>query len=211
MRMEADSVNQTAIGKFIAERRKARNLTQLQLAEMLGITDRAVSKWETGKSMPDASIMLELCGILKISVNDLLCGEAVSMDKYNEKAEELLLEMAERKEEADRRILSVETALGIISALFMFAMVFTASFVDMPTWLRIALIAIGFIVLFVGCFFALRIEQMAGYYECQKFGNRYIPEYKSVCFAMHTGRTRYMKCPKCGEKSWQKKVLKSEH
>ena len=86
-------MNQIKIGRFIAERRKEQKLTQMQLAEKLGITDRAVSKWETGKSLPDASIMLELCGLLKITVNDLLSGEVVSMNNYNEKSEKNLLEM----------------------------------------------------------------------------------------------------------------------
>ena len=63
-------MDQIQIGKFIAERRKHAHLTQMQLAEKLGITDRAVSKWETGKALPDSSIMLELCGILGITVND---------------------------------------------------------------------------------------------------------------------------------------------
>jgi transcriptional regulator with XRE-family HTH domain len=63
-------MNQIKIGKFIAERRKTKNLTQLQLAEKLNITDRAISKWETGKGMPDSSIMLELCDLLGISVNN---------------------------------------------------------------------------------------------------------------------------------------------
>ena len=80
-------MNQIKIGKFIAERRKKNNLTQMQLAEKLNITDRAVSKWENGKSMPDSSIMLDLCGELKISVNELLCGRILEMDSYNEKAE----------------------------------------------------------------------------------------------------------------------------
>lgn len=68
------NMNQKEIGKFIAKCRKEKNLTQAQLAEKLGITDRAVSKWETGNSMPDSSIMLELCGILGITVNELLSG-----------------------------------------------------------------------------------------------------------------------------------------
>ena len=67
-------MNQVKIGKFIAERRKIMGYTQMQLAEKLGITDRAVSKWETGRAMPDSSIMIELCGILKTSVTDLLSG-----------------------------------------------------------------------------------------------------------------------------------------
>ena len=68
-------MDQIKIGNFIAERRRLKNLTQAQLAEMLGITDRAVSKWENGRSLPDSGIMLELCSILGITVNELLCGE----------------------------------------------------------------------------------------------------------------------------------------
>ena len=86
-------MDQVKIGKFIAERRKKIGLTQMQLAEKLNITDRAISKWENGKSMPDSSIMLELCDVLKISVNDLLNGEIVTMDNYKEKSEQNLLEM----------------------------------------------------------------------------------------------------------------------
>ena len=72
-------MDQVKIGKFIAECRKEKNLTQMQLAEKLNITDRAISKWECGKAMPDTSIMLELCDILGINVNELLCGEKISM------------------------------------------------------------------------------------------------------------------------------------
>ena len=82
-------MNQIKIGKFIAECRKNANLTQMQLAEKLGITDKAVSKWERGVAMPDSSIMLELCSILKINVADLLCGEVVTVEDYKEKYEEL--------------------------------------------------------------------------------------------------------------------------
>ena len=90
-------MDQVKIGKFIAVCRKKANLTQMQLAEKLNITDRAVSKWETGKAMPDSSIMLELCDVLKITVNDLLCGEVVTMDNYNKELENNLLEMMKQK------------------------------------------------------------------------------------------------------------------
>lgn len=88
-------MNQIKIGKFIAKCRKKNNLTQMQLAEKLNITDRAISKWENGKGMPDSSIMLDLCNELKISVNELLCGELIEMNNYNEVAEKMLLEMAQ--------------------------------------------------------------------------------------------------------------------
>ncbi len=91
-------MNQVMIGKFIAKCRKEKELTQAQLAERLGITDRAVSKWETGKSMPDASVMLELCEILGITVNELLSGEKVDENNYGEKADENLIAMTRRAE-----------------------------------------------------------------------------------------------------------------
>ena len=200
-------MDQLKTGKFIAERRRAQNLTQMQLAEKLGITDRAVSKWERGLAMPDSSIMLDLCRVLEISVNDLLCGEVVTMENYNEKLEKQLLDMVKQKEEADKRLLSLEIFIGVMVSLILFALVFVASFVEMADWLRVVLIVIGFIPFAIGIAYAIRIEQTAGYYECAKCGHRYVPTYKSVLMAAHFNRTRHMRCPECGKKSWQKKVI----
>ncbi len=201
-------MNQEKIGRFIAERRKLAGLTQVQLAEKLNITDRAVSKWETGRAMPDSSIMLTLCDLLKITVNDLLCGEVVSMEQYNKEMENNLLEMTRQKELADKRLLSLEIYIGYTASLTFFAMLLVAVYVQMADWLRILLIVLGFALLLAGGFCALRIEQMAGYYECKKCGHRYVPTYPAVNLAMHLGRTRYMRCPACRKRSWQKKVLK---
>ncbi len=85
-------MNQEKIGKFIANCRKEQNLTQEQLAEKLGITYKAVSKWECGKGLPDASIMMELCKILKITVNDLLSGEKVDKEHYQKKLEQNIID-----------------------------------------------------------------------------------------------------------------------
>lgn len=203
-------MDQIKIGKFIAERRKNQGLTQMQLAEKLNVTDRAVSKWENGKSMPDSAIMLELCGILKITVNDLLSGEVVSMDNYNKQLENNLLEIVKQKEDADKRLLSLEIFIGIVVSVILFALIFIAAFAQMADWLRIVLIVIGGIPFAIGIAYAIRIEQVAGYYKCAKCGHRYVPTYNSVLWAMHINRTRYMRCPKCNEKSWQKKVLSKE-
>lgn len=200
-------MDQEKIGKFIAECRKHKNMTQAELAEKLNITDRAISKWETGKGMPDSSIMLELCSELDISVNELLSGEVIKMDNYNEKAEELLLEMKKQKEDADKRLLTMEIIIGALTTLILLVLVFVASLVEMETWIRILLITFGVIAFIIGMYNALKIEQIAGYYECAKCHNKYVPTYKSVFFAMHSGRTRYMRCPKCNKKSWNKKVL----
>lgn len=95
-------MEQNMIGKFISTCRKEKGFTQMQLAEKLNITNRAVSKWETGKSMPDASIMLELCEILGITVNELLSGERIKMEDYKKKAEENLIELQAKKEKAQK-------------------------------------------------------------------------------------------------------------
>ena len=203
-------MDQIKTGKFIAQQRKANNLTQMQLAEKLGITDRAVSKWETGKSMPDASIMLELSRILKITVNDLLSGEVVTMENYNKELENNLLEMIKQKEESDRRLLRTEIVMVICCALPCIAAVIIASVVPMEEWLATVIVLGSLVPILIATPFALKIEQKAGYYECQKCGHRYVPKYASVFFAMHMGTTRYMKCPACGEKSWQKKVLSKD-
>lgn len=200
-------MDQIKVGKFIAECRKNNNLTQMQLAEKLNITDRAISKWENGKAMPDSSIMLDLCSELRISVNELLSGEMIEMNNYNEKAEQNLLEMKRQKEESDKRLLTMEIVIGILSSVLLFALVFVASFVEMADWLRILLIVIGIVPFIIGVSFAIRIEQVAGYYECQKCHHKYIPTYSSVLWSMHINRTRYMKCPKCNEKSWNKKII----
>ena len=200
-------MDQIKIGRFIAERRREQSLTQMQLAEKLNVTDRAVSKWERGKTMPDSSIMLDLCYVLGITVTDLLYGEVISMDNYNEKLEKQLLDMVKQKEEADKRLLSLEIFIGVMVSLILFALVFVASFVEMADWLRVVLIVIGFIPFAIGIAYAIRIEQTAGYYECAKCGHRYVPTYKSVLMAAHVNRTRHMRCPECGKKSWQKKVI----
>lgn len=200
-------MDQIKIGKFISERRRGAGFMQRQLAERLGVTDRAVSKWETGRAMPDSSIMLDLCRELKISVNDLLCGEVVTMENYNQKSEDNLLEMTKQKEEADKRLLHLEILVGLLCIIVMLALCAFASFVEMEEWLRVALILIGVVPIIIATPFMIKIEQTAGYYECAECGHRYIPEYKSVFMAMHYGTTRYMRCPECNKKSWQKKVL----
>ena len=200
-------MDQVKIGRFIADCRKKANLTQMQLAEKLNITDRAISKWETGKSLPDSSIMLELCDVLGISVNDLLSGEVVTMENYNKEIEKNLLDMIKQKEQTDKRLAAAEVFIGITATIVLFALIFVAAFVQMETWLKIALIVSGFILFLAGCFYALRLEQVAGYYMCKHCKHSYIPTYKAISMAMHMGRTRYMRCPQCGKKSWQKKVF----
>ena len=115
--------------------------------------------------------------------------------------------MIKLKEQADKRLLSLEVFIGITATITLFILVFLIAFVQMTNLLKIFLMAFGFVLFLAGCFYALRIEQIAGYYECKECGHRYVPDYKSVLWASHMGRTRKMMCPNCGKKTWQKKVV----
>lgn len=201
-------MDQIKIGKFIHQIRKEKNITQSELAEKLNITDRAVSKWERGICLPDAGTMPLLCEILNISINDLFSGEKVDMKNSEKKLEENLLEMTRLKEQKDKELLDLEIVIGILATAILLVNIFLASFLEMPDWLRILLIVIGIIPFIIGICYALRIEQIAGYYECHNCHYKYVPSYQSVFLAMHINRTRKMRCPKCHKKTWQKKVIK---
>ena len=203
-------MDQSKIGQFIAERRRLLGLTQLQLAERLHVTDRAVSKWERGKAMPDSSLILTLCGVLKINVNDLFYGEVLTMEDYSVKNEELVIELARQKQEADRRILRYEVLLGVFSALVLLIPTVIALCMPVEEWQKVVIVLSGLIPALVGFLFALRMEQTAGYYRCGRCGHAYIPKYVSTLFAPHLGRTRYMRCPECGKRGWQKKSISKD-
>lgn len=165
---------------------------------------------ETGISLPDVSLMQELCKTLDITVNDLLNGEVVDMKEYNEKNEKLLLDMAKQKEDADKRLLRIEIVIGFICTAILLGLSIFASYADLPEAQRVVLILIGLVPFLVALPYMIIIEQKAGYYECQNCHHRYVPTFKSVFWAPHMGRTRKMRCPKCSEKTWQKKVLSKE-
>ena len=203
-------MDQVKIGKFIASCRKEQEMTQAALAEKLGITDRAVSKWETGKSLPDSGIMLELCELLNINVNELLSGEKIMLEAYDKKAEENLVTMSRELEEKNRQLLNTEIWIGAPAVVAGLVMCGVAAYVDMPVWIKFLLVMFAVAMILTVSFVAVGIEQKAGYYECQECGHRYVPAYWSTNLAPHMGRTRYMRCPECGKKSWQKKVLTKE-
>ncbi len=201
-------MDQIKIGKFISLKRKSKNLTQSELAEKLNITDRAISKWENGVCMPDASNIPDLCQILNISINDLFSGETVDMKDNEKKLEENLLEMIRIKEQEDKELLMLEIIIGVIVSINMFACIMISAYVSMPDWVKVIIVLVGVIPFVLGLLYAIRIEQIAGYYECQKCHHKYVPSYFAVLFSMHFNRTRKIRCPKCGKLTWHKKVLK---
>ena len=201
-------MDQMKIGKFILEQRKAKKMTQATLAEKLGITDRAVSKWERGKGMPDASLMLELCEILGVTVNELLSGEKIEMEDYKKKTEELLVEMAQSEEEKNKSLLTAMWTITIVSIGSLVAALLLVYYLMEPGLVQI-LVAIGVVIVFlIPAYIGLKLEVKAGYYECKNCHHKFVPIYREVLGAAHISTTRYLKCPECGKRTWCKKVLK---
>ena len=200
-------MNQIKIGRFIAECRKQKNLTQMQLAEKLGITDKAISKWERGMAMPDTSIMLELCDILGISVNELLSGEKISMEN-NQINQQLLLDMAKELEKKNKTIWSSMWAIMIVSMAALLAGILIAVFlIPEGVWQFVTIFGVC-VVFLIPCFYAVKLEVSVGAYKCQNCGYEIVPTYKEAMMSMHKGFTRHLMCPKCNKRTWCKKVLK---
>ncbi len=201
-------MDQIKIGRFIAECRKKANLTQMQLAEKLSITDKAISKWERGITMPDTSIMLELCDILCISVNELLSGEKIIMENSNQKNEQLLLDMAKELEKKNKTIWNAMWAIMTVSIIGLIGgLAIIAFFMSEGPWMIVAILTLC-VVFLIPCFYALKLEVSVGAYKCKNCGHEIVPTYKQALNAMHRGTTRYLKCPKCNKRTWCKKVFK---
>lgn len=116
-------------------------------------------------------------------------------------------ELKKWEEEHNRKFLYYEFVIMFISLVAFFIMLFTACYgVNSAVWQTI-LITSAIVLLVVGVFFSVKMEAEVGYYECQECHHRYVPKYKTVMLSPHFGRTRYMKCPECGKRSWSKKKL----
>ncbi len=195
------------IGKFIQERRKLKKLTQEALAEKLNISDRAISKWERGLCLPDASIMIPLCEILDINVNELLSGKMLDKKEYNEKSEELLLELKKQEEEKSKIIFHLAyTFIFIVVILVVIICIISSLFISNEL-LQGVIIILSVIIAVIVCLYAIKIESTIGYQECKECHYKYKPSYNQILWSMHIGSTRFLKCPSCHKKSWHKKVI----
>lgn len=146
-------MNQVKIGKFIAEMRKEQNLTQKQLADKLGISDRTISKWECGKGMPDVGLMIPLCEEIKINVNELLSGERLSENHYSKRAEENMMRLIEENGNKKKREMMYALTYGL--AIVMVAVLLVVSlwtqgfsiiyYIDPPSFIFISVMLILFL------------------------------------------------------------------
>lgn len=199
-------MDQQKIGRFIALTRKEHGLTQRQLADRLGISDKTVSKWETGNGMPEVSLMLPLCAALDISVNELLSGERLTDAEYKRKAEENMMNLILEKEESKKKII-LAVAVTVLTILASVTLIALAGTLQMEIWLRVLIIVIGMIVMAGGIAVAVALESTAGTFECPKCGERFVPSTGAYLAGPHTITTRLLKCPNCGKVSCCKKRL----
>ena len=203
-------MDQVKIGQFIKAIRKEKNYTQREVAERLGISEKTISKWETGNGLPEVSLMLPLCELLEISVNELLSGERLDEKRYFEKAEQNIMTLMEEKAEAKKKII-IAAITAVITLLAGLTICILSVHLEMETWLRIVLGVVGVVTIGTGIGIACVLERDAGVYECKYCGERFVPTMKAYLIAPHTPTTRKLKCPKCGKKSYCKKRLsKSE-
>ena len=191
-------MDQIRIGKFIAESRKSRNLTQRQLADALSISDKTISKWECGKGLPEISIMLPLCEALDITVNDLLSGERVSSTDYQKKAEGNMLNLMKENEE-NRKRMALSIITGIITIIAVCALIVIAAALDLPAIVRIILIVFSVAVAVAGIAASVMLDIKAGYFECPYCKELFVPSMNEYIKSYHTFTKRRLTCPKCGK------------
>lgn len=194
-------MDQIKIGKFIKEMRIVNNLTQKDLADKLNISDKTISKWETGNGLPDVSLMIPLCDALDISVNELLSAGKLDESEYQVKAEENMMTLIQDRQEAKKRfgwgLLTI--FITMLASITLFLLV---EYIAMPDWLRILLIVIGFVIVIGGVAVACVFEMDSSVFECPRCGEQFKPTTGEFVMSPHTLTTRRLKCPHCGEKSF---------
>lgn len=205
-------MDQIKTGRFIACERKRKGYTQKQLADLLGISDKTVSKWECGNGFPEVSFLLPLCDELEVSVNELLTGERVPGHEYQKKAEEnmmdLVKEAQDNKEalESKKKIILSAIVAGIVIAaavpLFVVGGVF-----PMEAWVRCVLLGIGLLIVFAGIAVACILDRDVGAFECPECHVRFVPNMQDYIMGPHTLTKRRLRCPKCGAVKYCKHVL----
>lgn len=200
-------MNQAKTGQFIKSVRTEKALTQREIAEALNISEKTVSKWETGKGLPEVSLMLPLCKILDINVNELLSGERLNERQYVEKAEENILSLTADKI-SPRKKVTITSISCILTVLSVLAIILIAGFIDIPVWLRILMIGISIIIVLSHIVVILLVAVSVEAFECENCGNIFVPTLSAYLMGAHTFKRRRLKCPHCGKRRWDKSKIK---
>ena len=190
------------IGYFIRECRKNKNLTQKQLADKLFVEPKTISKWETGKGLPDVSIMKNLCNELGISLSELFIGDYIKEESNDLLIEKLIIDELKKEKIQNKKKLIGEILIGCAFIGSVITLILLVGIVSIATYLKIILIVFSLIFIFVGLFGLVLLDVNIGYFECAECHERFIPSIKDYVFGMHTLKKRKLKCPICGKKTW---------
>lgn len=188
--------------------RKEQSMTQRQLADILNISDKTVSKWECGNGMPEVALMLPLCDALHINVNELLSGERLADTNYQKKAEENMINLIKEKEENKKNLkLSVFTGITTTAVFIVLIMLvcFYAEVMTIP--IKIAIVAFACVVFGSGLYVTMSLDRVAGYYECPHCKESFTPTWTAYLMAPHILTKRYLKCPTCGKRGYCRHTL----
>ena len=183
------------IGQFIKSLRKENSLTQREVAERLNVSEKTVSKWETGNGMPEVSIMLPLFKLFGISINELLSGERLDEKQYVEKAEENMAMLIDKTTPRKKIVIStISCVLVILSSL---ALILISALFVTQIWLKFVVIGIALTVVIADIAVILLVAVSTEIYECEKCGKKFVP---AVVFLFASSRLR-------AEKKDLKKIL----
>jgi len=194
------------IGQFIKSLRKEKSLTQREVAERLNVSEKTVSKWETGNGMPEVGLMLPLCKFYGIGINELLSGERLDERQYVEKAEENIACLVDRT--PPRKKIIITTISCILVILSSLALILISALFIAEIWIKSVVIGIAMIVVFADISVIILVAISTEIYTCEKCGEKFVPSLKAYILAPHTFKRRYLKCPHCGKKSWNNSHLK---
>lgn len=199
-------MDQMKTGRFISTLRKDKGYTQAKLAQLLNISDKTVSKWERGAGLPDVSLMLPLCEVLEISVNELLTGERLADADYKLKAEANMMELVKENRENKKRMLQ-SVVCGSMTIIAVCSLVVIASYLELPTVVRILLIVFAVLTAAVGIGTAGSLERNAGYFECASCKALFVPTMEAYVKGYHTFTKRRLTCPDCGKTTMCKHIV----
>lgn len=198
-------MNNYITGKLIKDLREKNKMTQQELATKINVSDKTISKWECGKGLPDVSLMMPLCKILGITVNELLSGNIIDDKNYKETAEGTFLSILKEKEESKKKLI-ISFITAFLGAIVLVVMILLANYVENDN-LKILLVIFGIIV-FIICFInAVILDYDTGIYECKHCKYKFKPELLNYLLAPHIPLNRYLKCPKCGTSNYCKHKL----
>lgn len=194
------------IGNFLAKLRKDKNLTQEELGEQLGVTNKTVSRWENGNYLPPVEMLQILSKFYDVDINELLSGKHLDEKHYKENAEEYIVADLMKKQKEAKKRLAVSIVVAVITILAGLSIILLSALLSAPIWLRIVCIVFSLLIIILGIGVCCVLTVDAGVYECPFCGEKFA-SMKDFISGAHIFTKRKLRCPKCGKKSFCKKRL----